>query len=503
MRVSDDNPPSSNASEGLDFERCSKLHNALVRYAWEASGYDLAEMPERTWWEEDENADSLATIETTVHTTVQEYLKRTLMSPRFPEAGWDTSFPGYPRASTLNNFHRYAEMLASAREMLEGWYSIIANDEFDLRIIGLYSTDPAIAESGMGIIYDQTRHMCFYNQYDPDLLLDMDEQNSGTQRLLQPLETILTVYIDLIERGKIVALHKSVEPSLPKLRRTLLSDGTYRSEMIPPTKESQRNPTVPKRFTNTVDPWAIVPYTSDDLNLALDRWQALVQAIEDRQSPSAQDTPTSNGIFSVETLKAAGLDEERFAWSFFRLARTPRFKYLAPGLRLPTAEEFVASRHSFEDMADDDVTIPVCVLRGDYERAALNPWKVYERPTRLPWGLYLDRTNLDGFCPFEDGCLLALPYSIAGPVKRKAPNGQYRRHNSLLLQISQNPYMPQHSSQLALFLGYFAKAVVDGMWTVGEEGVQQDSDWYKLAESEDEDVRNQFIVPVGPGRQWC
>lgn len=192
----------------------------------------------------------------------------------------------------------------------------------------------------------------------------------------------------------------------------------------------------------------------------------LVQAVEDRQSPSALDISPLNGIFSIETLQAASLDEKRSAWKFPRHACMPRSKYLAPGLRLPTAEEFVANCCSFDDVAEDDMTTPVCILRGDYERAASNPWKIQEKSTAFPWGLYLDMTELFGLYPFEDGCQLLLPYSIAGPIRRKLWNRRYIKHSCELLQILQNPFIVRHSLRLAMFLGFFAKAVVDGLWNV-------------------------------------
>lgn len=134
---------------------------------------------------------------------------------------------------------------------------------------------------------------------------------------------------------------------------------------------------------------------------------------------------------------------------------------------------------------------------------ASNPWVCEQQPSRIPWGLYLDKTQIVALCPFEDGYQLVLPYKIAAPVRRKRWNNEWENSNTFLLQLSQNPFIIEHHSQLALFLGYFTKAVVDGVWTINKEGVENNADWYKMAESDDEDVRKQFIVPVGPDRQWC
>ena len=47
--------------------------------------------------------------------------------------------------------------------------------------------------------------MALYNEYDP-----MDVQHREKPLPWQPLESVLSVYLDMIERGKAVALHKSV-----------------------------------------------------------------------------------------------------------------------------------------------------------------------------------------------------------------------------------------------------------------------------------------------------
>ncbi|PSK51747.1 hypothetical protein B9Z65_3014 [Elsinoe australis] len=193
-------------------------------------------------------------------------------------------------------------------------------------------------------------------------------------------------------------------------------------------EEIPQDPSVPKRLENTRNPWAIVAYTEEDLDLALHRWENLIQAIEDRIPDARSEVPHSTGIVPVEVLRTAGVEEERFAYKFFTLV---------------------------------------------------------------------------ALCPFGDGCQLVLPYKIAGPVRRRRWSGEWENSNTSLLQLSQNPFIIEHRSQLALFLGYFAKAVVDDLWTINKEGVANNADWYKMAESDDEDVRKQFVVPVGPDRQWC
>jgi hypothetical protein len=58
LRVSIDNPETS-TNEGLDFERCSALHNAIVEHAWQAEGCDLADLPTTTWWRRSDHTPRL------------------------------------------------------------------------------------------------------------------------------------------------------------------------------------------------------------------------------------------------------------------------------------------------------------------------------------------------------------------------------------------------------------------------------------------------------------
>lgn len=115
--------------------------------------------------------------------------------------------------------------------------------------------------------------MCFCNEYDPDILDGIDEDYSKATHSWQPLESLLTVYIDLIEWGKIVALHKSVQPTYPRWRRDILKSGNLMATTMEQREDLPQDPSVPKRLENTRSPWAIVANTEEDLDLALHRWK--------------------------------------------------------------------------------------------------------------------------------------------------------------------------------------------------------------------------------------
>jgi hypothetical protein len=61
FKVTTENPPRDDI-EGLDFQRSSALHNAIVKYGWTRSGGFLDDMLRTTWWDmQHENPERDAT----------------------------------------------------------------------------------------------------------------------------------------------------------------------------------------------------------------------------------------------------------------------------------------------------------------------------------------------------------------------------------------------------------------------------------------------------------
>ncbi|KAK5137002.1 hypothetical protein LTR08_001509 [Meristemomyces frigidus] len=221
------------------------------------------------------------------------------------------------------------------------------------------------------VYYDQSRHACVFNEGDPvDMIID--------ERPLawQPLESVLSVYMDMIERSKAVALHKSVQEP-PPMWEDIHPDGsvTMRYFSNLPPREPQQDPASGARRIGTVyDPWVIVSYTSRDLSETLEHWNDLVQAIEERMSSLPQDALEVKGLYTPQTLLDAGIRTDSFAWEFFSRARKPKCTYLGPGLRLPTPTELTLSpTRDLQEHQDRRIypnhIYPICVL--PYRRARL------------------------------------------------------------------------------------------------------------------------------------
>ena len=84
IRVDESHPPTSNA-DGMVFERCSALHNAIIKHTWLATGHDLSDFPQTIWTQIEYNVPHLAEVEGRLHSSVVEFLKRALAVSYFPD----------------------------------------------------------------------------------------------------------------------------------------------------------------------------------------------------------------------------------------------------------------------------------------------------------------------------------------------------------------------------------------------------------------------------------
>jgi hypothetical protein len=312
----------------------------------------------------------------------------------------------------------------------------------------------------------------------------------------QPLETVLSVYIDMIVRRKVVALHKTVvRPNdvfflHPENGRIVHAD-------LHPAPPPRADPaTGAKRSLHTYNPWTLVPCTTQDVEEALSAWDDLLDAIDERKPHSgATSLRPTQAIFTLEELKSTSLRVNGFAWNFFLRARRPPFTYVGPGLRLPTLEELGHTLFPLEDRYETDsaadsasiLVPPVPVLIGSQ---TATPWlgPPYAQTPPIPWGLYLDACELDGPCLFEDGCRLVLPYSLGeNGFARKADGSLLTAGvgdgHAELYQLGQNPFIPDHPSQLLSVLWQFSGHVRTGMWEVGADGVEGDADVFREADT--------------------
>ena len=79
-RVTKNNPSTSSETVGLDYERCSALHNAIAKYGWVASGHSADDFPVTSSWDHcsTEAPESLPRLESELQSSILQFLKRAI-----------------------------------------------------------------------------------------------------------------------------------------------------------------------------------------------------------------------------------------------------------------------------------------------------------------------------------------------------------------------------------------------------------------------------------------
>jgi len=438
LKVSLSNPPTS-TSEGLDFERCSALHNAIIRYQWKARGYNLASMPTTTWWQTPQFASQLNEIETVLPESLIQFLKRALNLEHWPD--WHSTF-----------FH-FVQSLASPKEM---WREVVNHIEYhdDDERIALYTTNCFMKFSDQtqdGIIYDCWNHSCMYNSYDHGSFGQAEEE---APLPWQYLETVLTAWIDMIERGKAIVLsaselsHIGEDPGYNNLRK------------------------------NDHSAWVWANFTRADVDDTISAWEDLVCAINDRL-PAPFPRPFPSGLFRPDDLIAAGIRQGTFAWEFYTKACKPPFRFLGPGsLQVPSRDQLLNSPfeagwkvNTKHPTMNDKPILPLPVLLGE-ERT--KSWVDEYNYTAEPplWGLYLDKFyDRYSHDSYEDGARLVLT-ALSENTPARMLDGKKAKSIDLY-QIGQSPFALDHPTPLWAILRNFVSHVVGEQWRVGVDGVDE------------------------------
>ncbi|KAH0376888.1 hypothetical protein KCU92_g9559, partial [Aureobasidium melanogenum] len=195
--VSPDHPARDEGD--LDYERCAALHNAIVKYAWTASGRSLEDLPLITCWEAD--ADEWELDLDRLHPSMVEFLKRAY-STELPET--ELLHNG---TSTEYKFFYFLEGLVGPHGHETPAYNYDDFEDYPGQYMTLYTPNDRLGSHPFGLVYDQETHECVINfeniWFEP------------TDRALpwQRLETVLSVYIDMIESEKVVCIRDDVEQS--------------------------------------------------------------------------------------------------------------------------------------------------------------------------------------------------------------------------------------------------------------------------------------------------
>ncbi|KAJ5226527.1 hypothetical protein N7468_007752 [Penicillium chermesinum] len=276
--VRPNNPPRDDLEE-MDYTRCAALHNYLFQYAWLAEGRPLETLDANSsFFTGSGDVDEAGACRPRLHPSLAAFLDTTIMPP----------FP-------FDNPHEYIP------------FSVFT-----------WGID------------------------EPSRLFEEDTADLQNQPVdsLNPLERLLTNWVDLIHIGKVVASPHE-EPALFGCEK--------------------------------VGPWEWRPYSDAQVTTCVTEWDRLCQAITARISPlsnpplTGTDTDNLEPLVASSVLDAAWVPDPSFARSFLTQARRPQFRYIAPGLLLPPVDAagFVAAR-PFSVLPRSEYTAPpVCLFPAD------------------------------------------------------------------------------------------------------------------------------------------
>lgn len=306
----------------------------------------------------------------------------------------------------------------------------------------------------------------------------------------QPLEDILSVWIEMIQRGKVVALPDGVcKASYDESDYQQDSTGVWQE-----IKGPQRDPSTGAVRIGQAPPWTIVPWTEQDLTECLEIWETAVGLIERRMRLPPQ--AHASGLVDSASFDTLPIPEG-FAKHFLLQARKPRFSFIAPGLSLPTTDTF--ARQPFMSALDQNgeasetVTPPILIFRGKSSVSTVSlsplsfgyPHKGLE-PAECPSGLYLGRCDRTSGTPFEDGCELLLPFEFENGWAKQSDFSDLaeRRPHESLLQSGVNPFNQRHPVQLKGFLKIIVTNMQTGNWSVDDHGVAGGLNIWKQADTD-------------------
>lgn len=476
LLVRPDNPPRDDL-EGMDYARCLALHNYLIQYAWLAEGRPLATLNANnnffTAFGDEAEAEA---CRPRLDPSLAAFLDTAIVSP----------FP-YDNPHEYLPFSVFAWGIDGPERLFEEFTADIHDQPVD-SLVRLYAVETSLSaeEGGGGVIYHQGFHRVATFMHLNDYGYGFPAE--ANSHVWNPLETLLTNWIDLIHIEKVVASpHK--EPALFGFEK--------------------------------IGPWEWRPYSDSQVTTCVAEWDRLCQAIEARTSqlpnPLSLISPSSGSnadnpepLVASTVLNAASVPNLSFARAFLTRARRPQFRYIAPGLLLPPADSagFTAAQ-PFSVLPRSEYTAPpVCLFpadTGDHRPIQLTrtttPFLLpdfYSRstetctPSRVSPGLYTEAVERNGRDVAEEGFRLLLPFTFNSDWDKSV--GARKSDRSLVdrgrfSELFQHGYKPfggdyYRSQRLERLLGCWRKLVEKGVWSVGPDGVEGTIDTFKDAESD-------------------
>jgi hypothetical protein len=251
-------------------------------------------------------------------------------------------------------------------------------------------------------------------------------------------------------------------------------------------------------------PWIMVPYSEEQLRRTLETFSDLVELIEDR----IQDLQGESAVGLVDdaTLDAASIPPG-FAREFLSRARRPRFRYIAPGLQVPSSENppqvpFTPSQQNLENRIKPILLFP-SEENITLEMFSKSPflWP-YDHVKEYQAGLYLDPCDRSSNHAWEDSCHILLPFEIGCNGFARTSDGDSLGHdhvdrttvspdikpkdtNSELYQPGYRPFTEAYGVRLVSIFESWKQMVEEGDWEVNPDGVLDGIEKFKDADTEE------------------
>jgi hypothetical protein len=240
-------------------------------------------------------------------------------------------------------------------------------------------------------------------------------------------------------------------------------------------------------------PWILSEEDDKVVDDTIAAWNELLAAIESRIPGFEDNEQNTYDSQYIEDCKFNGF----FISKFVQNARIPKFRYVAPGLRLSQQEELAYQPFKKLDLTPllhprDPVgnykRYPFLFLRAD--REVLN---VEGKYTKYPWdrapvyetGLYLENTKS---MERADGCKLLLPFAVTSNRHARYSDltviKDYQSHDGLY-QSGWGLMLQEGIQRLELVFKSWKNMVEQGHWLVDENGIICGIDKFKEADTLD------------------
>jgi hypothetical protein len=302
---------------------------------------------------------------------------------------------------------------------------------------------------------------------------DITEDVDGTPPPWQPLETVLSIWVEMIEIGKVVPAEEDIELSNEKIGQWLWYSYSE------------------KQVQDTVAAF-------DRLATAIEARMPL-QSLHGSQIILAQ---SDNHLVSASILDSTSIPESCFARDFLTKARKPNFKYIAPGLFLP--DDFAFQQPLTTVINDDESAIPVppvLLFRADTsetyplgpEHWERNPFcEPYNNPNNddstkdIPTGLYSESINRHNYDNSEDGFRFLLPFEVGSHGFVRKSDGSHFEGREELYQHGYQPFGGEkwRAQRLVKLFENWRSMVENGDWEVNGDGVMGGIEKFKEADTE-------------------